>query len=221
VGLKPSSGRISRVGLMAARFDQRNGQEGVKSVVGPMARSVDDLVLAMKVWLTPQQHQWDYDGVQAQPSFNVAAYTSTKPLRIGMVVSDDFYPTCSTSRRAVLEAADALRSQGHTVIELHTKNTQGTGVLGGLHSATNDYTVLPGFGDAFGLFVKILGADGKMHHQIKGLEGEDILGKKKKKKIKNGVGWIGSWMCAVCCVLCAVCCVLCAVCCLYSVCIDF
>ena len=52
VGLKPSSGRISRVGLMSARLNQRNGQEGVKSVVGPMARSVKDVVLAMRAWVS-------------------------------------------------------------------------------------------------------------------------------------------------------------------------
>jgi hypothetical protein len=36
-------------------------------------------------------------------------------------------------------------------------------------------SILPGFGDAFGLFAKILGADGTMHFQRQGLEGEDLL----------------------------------------------
>ena len=36
---------------MSARLNQRNGQEGIKSVVGPMARSVKDVVLAMRAWV--------------------------------------------------------------------------------------------------------------------------------------------------------------------------
>ena len=65
-----------------------------------------------------------------------------------------------------MEAVNALRSKGHTVIELKTKNTEGDGVLGGLHQATNNFTVLPGFGDAFGLFAKILGADGMFSFSV-------------------------------------------------------
>ena len=171
VGLKPSSGRVSRVGLMSPRLHQRNGQEGIKSVVGPMARSVEDLVLAMKVWLTPEQKLWDYDGVAPNPSFNQIAFESQQPLRIGMVVSDDFFPACDPSRRSVLEAAEALRSQGHVIVELRTKNSDGggsgTNPLGvAFHpEVERSETVLPGFGDAFGLFAKILGADGTMHFQ--------------------------------------------------------
>ena len=33
----------------------------------------------------------------------------------------------------------------------------------------------PGLGDAFGLFAKILGADGQVHFQTQGLEGEALL----------------------------------------------
>lgn len=82
-------------------------------------------------------------------------------MRIGYVVSDAFYPASSTSQRAVVEATHALRSQGHTVIELRTQNTEGTGELGGLHSSTDALNVLPGFADAFGLFAKLVSADGK------------------------------------------------------------
>jgi Asp-tRNA(Asn)/Glu-tRNA(Gln) amidotransferase A subunit family amidase len=99
-----------------------------------MARSVEDLVLAMKVWLTSKQKRWDYDGTAPTPSFNTTAYESDCPLRIGMVVTDDFFPACDASRRSVLEAAEALRSRGHVVIEIQTKNSSsgasGTNPLG-------------------------------------------------------------------------------------------
>jgi fatty acid amide hydrolase len=178
-GLKPSSGRISRAGLMSARFMQRNGQEGVKSVVGPMARSVKDLVLAMQAWLVSDQKKWDFDGVQANPCFNNKLYESKIPLRVGMVISDDYFPSCSTSQRAVLEAAEALRQKGHTVVPIYTKNSDpgfsGIAQFGTVHSDTDHLEILPGFGDAFGLFAKILGADGDAHFQTRGLEGEALL----------------------------------------------
>ena len=77
----------------------------------------------------------------------------------------------SLSRFRNPDIAEALRSQGHVIVELRTKNSDGggsgTNPLGvAFHpEVERSETVLPGFGDAFGLFAKILGADGTMHFQ--------------------------------------------------------
>lgn len=50
--------------------------------------------------------------------FCTQAYTDTKPLRIGMLVSDPAFPAVPAMQRAVQLAADLLTKRGHQVFYL-------------------------------------------------------------------------------------------------------
>ncbi len=185
-GLKTSPGRLTKVGNSGARWRGRNGQEAVKSVVGPMGREVNDLVLLMRAWLVPaQRDEFDFDLREVAPRFDEAEYASTRALRIGVVENDEFFPACASSRRAVREAADALRAQGHDVVVLRTANSEGAARPYGtrLSPETNpdgggrgeDGPALPGIGDIFGLYARLIQADGGMQAMRGGIEGEALM----------------------------------------------
>ena len=124
-GLKPSPGRITKVGCSGARWQGRDGQEAIKSVTGPMGRTVEDLALMMRAWLVQaQRDEFDFS-VDVHPCFDEEEYNSTRKLRIGFVDHDDFFPACASSRRAVREAVEILRAQGHHVVPLRTANSDG------------------------------------------------------------------------------------------------
>ncbi len=110
-GLKPTSGRLSNDDFPADLLSA--GQEAIIPQPGPIARTVADLKLAMRLFaetsLSTTQDlvspvEWpDPDKVQVQD------------LRIGMFTSSDYFPVAPAIRRAVEEAAEGLRSLGAVV----------------------------------------------------------------------------------------------------------
>ena len=97
IALKPCFGRISKQGFTAPRELNRNGQEAIKSVVGPMARSVSDLVLILKTWFV---------SVSSDPAivplrFDLKQYENKEKLKIGVFYSDPSFPAAPSCRRAV------------------------------------------------------------------------------------------------------------------------
>ncbi|KAG6890091.1 hypothetical protein C0995_012040 [Termitomyces sp. Mi166 len=126
--LKPSTGRISFAGSRSPV----NGFEGIKTVVGPMARSVEDLQLVSRVVFGVQGDEQSiapipYRQIQLPPK-----------LRFGYYTSDNFVKASPACQRAILETVEALRKKGHECIELN----------------------LPGASDAFNIFVGLTSADG-------------------------------------------------------------
>ena len=74
-----------------------------------MARSVDDLTLALRVLTTLEDNE--IDPQIAPVPLGDPAQVRVAGLRIGMWHDDGFFPASSALRRAVDEAADALRCQ--------------------------------------------------------------------------------------------------------------
>jgi fatty acid amide hydrolase len=181
-GLKPSPGRLTKVGCSGARWQGRDGQEAIKSVVGPMGRTVEDLALMMRAWLVQaQRDEFDFD-VETHPKFDELEYGSTRKLRIGFVDHDEFFPACASSRRAVKEAVEALRARGHVLVPLRTANSTGADQPYGtsLSPETDpllhpEDAALPGIGDIFGLYARLIGADGQMRTMRKGIQGEALM----------------------------------------------
>ncbi len=176
--LKPSNGRISRVGIPAPRVNGTtkeqglNGQEAVPSVVGPMARCVDDLVLGFRAWLVPAMVT-DFDYSVPPPAFNDKAFIGdAKSLRIGVFVSDPAFPAMPACRRAVREAAAALAAAGHTLVEVGSDPFLVSQASPAGHAASAS---LPGPVEAFVHFVNLLGADGNMRSLRDGLLGEALI----------------------------------------------
>src|SRR5262249_21669240 len=109
-GLKPTSGRLTF--LRHAHYPNLR-RELVPP--GPHARSVADLFLALTVLAAPGQEELD-PSVAPAPLGDPAT-VSLRGLRVGAYEDDGMFPPSPALRRAVWEAADALRKQGAQVVE--------------------------------------------------------------------------------------------------------
>jgi Asp-tRNA(Asn)/Glu-tRNA(Gln) amidotransferase A subunit family amidase len=141
--LKPTSKRLSlgsRLGDLML-----GGQEAVMIESGPMARSVADLELALRVLAAPGLEAVNCN-IPPVPLRDPAA-VSIKGLRIGVYTNDGFFPASPALRRAVQEAARVLEAQGAQVVEFQP----------------------PDVVEAIQVFFGVIGADGASH--IKNLLG--------------------------------------------------
>jgi fatty acid amide hydrolase len=132
--LKPTTGRLTNEDARAAGF--AGGQIAVVSQPGPIARTVADLALAMRVLAAPGQERLD-PGIAPVPwrepdAVDVAA------LRIAYYEDDGFFPATPALRRAVREAVAALAKRG-----AHVERFTPPDVAGAMH-----------------LYLRLLSADG-------------------------------------------------------------
>ncbi|ESP03598.1 hypothetical protein LOTGIDRAFT_237604 [Lottia gigantea] len=109
-GLKPTVQRLSG----SNTFHDTDGQRNVLPSVGPMARSVDGVVLAMKAFLS--ESMFTSDNYIPPLPFNNQVYESKKPLRIGYYTYDNVIHPVPACVRAVKEAKTALEKLGHTLV---------------------------------------------------------------------------------------------------------
>eukprot|EP00929_Paragymnodinium_shiwhaense_P056690 TRINITY_DN28378_c0_g1_i1.p1 TRINITY_DN28378_c0_g1~~TRINITY_DN28378_c0_g1_i1.p1 ORF type:complete len:608 (-),score=147.85 TRINITY_DN28378_c0_g1_i1:102-1925(-) len=152
-GFKPTVGRLTKKGAAIPRPNDLNGQSAIKSTVGPMGRSVDDLALLMKAWCSPLMYAGDKT-IPVLP-WDSQAYDRAKGARkmtFGFFVHDGFFDPAPACRRAVLETVDALRRDGHKVVEFPAEEMRETALL----------------------YLKLMAADGGMNGFIRGLEGETL-----------------------------------------------
>ncbi len=102
--LKPTTGRCPDPG----RFSVPAGQLAVRSQLGPMARHVADLDLALRTMAAPAADS----GLAPLPPM---AGVDVRRLRIGWYDDDPMFPAAPALRRAVREAAQALSDAGAQV----------------------------------------------------------------------------------------------------------
>jgi len=89
----------------------------VQVTLGPLCRSVDDVVLIMKALWTETMFQGD--PTVPRMSFDEKMFEQTqKPCSVGYFDSLDLFPTSVAMRRAVKMAADALEQKGYKVTPL-------------------------------------------------------------------------------------------------------
>lgn len=114
VGLRPTALRVPYKGQAGGR---RVGHPGVLSTAGPLAHSLRDLDLFMKV--VTNGACWQYD----EGALNVPWRPAEKKkiLRIGTITEDERYPLHPTVLRALETAKAALVAKGHTIIPLDDK----------------------------------------------------------------------------------------------------
>jgi fatty acid amide hydrolase len=110
-GLKPTSGRLTNDDSPAHLL--ANGQEAIIAQNGPMARTVDDLRLAMGVLTTPAME--GTTDLIPPISWPHSENVSIAGLRIGIYTYDGIFPVAPAIRRAVEEAAEVLRTLGADV----------------------------------------------------------------------------------------------------------
>lgn len=108
-GLKPTSVRLPRGGTAK----NLHGMEAIKYQPGPLARRVEDLQLALAVLCDA--------GGEAEPAevppvpLGDPANVDVSKLRVAMFTDDGYFPASPAIRRAVQEAAEAIRARGATV----------------------------------------------------------------------------------------------------------
>ncbi len=108
-GLKPTTGRLTTQGALL----NLNGMEAIGVQPGPMARSVADLAVAMKVLVAPSD---DHTDPTLPPlAFKIDSESNARPLRIGYFEDDGYFTPSPAIRRAVRETAEALRQTGAEV----------------------------------------------------------------------------------------------------------
>ena len=108
-GLKPTSVRLTRAGTAS----NLRGLQAIKFQPGPMARRIEDLQLALTVLA---------DSAGEPESAEVAPMPLPDPhrvdvssLRVALISDDAYFPAAPALRRAVQEAAAALRERGAVV----------------------------------------------------------------------------------------------------------
>jgi Asp-tRNA(Asn)/Glu-tRNA(Gln) amidotransferase A subunit family amidase len=110
-GLKPTPGRIPSTG----HFPASAGPFASIGVVGPMARTVEDLKLLFEVMQGP-----DVGDTNAAPvPVRWPSEDQTRKLKVGFFEDDGRTPVTPETRAAVCTAAEALRGAGFVVEEFH------------------------------------------------------------------------------------------------------
>jgi fatty acid amide hydrolase len=109
-GLKPTLDRWSNNGSNGSM----PGQEGIRSQLGPMARTARDLALAMRA-IDPRDMSLLDDRVPPLPLEDPAGVDVSR-LRVGFYIDDGAVPPSASVARAVKLAADALRVRGAAVV---------------------------------------------------------------------------------------------------------
>mmetsp|Transcript_22507 Transcript_22507/g.60890 ORF Transcript_22507/g.60890 Transcript_22507/m.60890 type:complete len:631 (-) Transcript_22507:1025-2917(-) len=169
-GFKPTCDRLSGRGMGVPRLERLMGQKEVRGTAGPMARCVADLELLMKVWcgcstLWPQQDQPPPSCAREDatlppvPWDAAATERASTPghVRFGVLLDDGWFEPAPACKRAVVEAAEALRRAGHSVVDVD----EGVLAPGELREVALSY-------------VALLSADGKFRSFTRALEGEAL-----------------------------------------------
>lgn len=105
-GIKPTSGRLTN----RAVRDNLHGMHAIVPQSGPLARSVDDLTLALRILSEPAAAAFEPD--ETPVPLGDPAAVDVASLRIGIWTDNGHFPASPALCRAVNEAANALRARG-------------------------------------------------------------------------------------------------------------
>ncbi|KAI8996557.1 amidase signature enzyme [Trametes punicea] len=105
--LKPGWSRVSMTGIQGTW----PGFEGIRTVAGPMGRSVDDIELGARLVFGKQGAEYD------PAPLPYREVEMPKKLRFGFYLSDNYVKPSPACQRAVRETVEALRRAGHECIE--------------------------------------------------------------------------------------------------------
>lgn len=117
-GIKPTVDRWSNVGSNSLI----PGQEFIRAQTGPLARTVDDLILFMSALDTPKHVAGD-PRVPPVP-FGDANAIDPRTLRVGYFETNGWLTPAASVRRAVREAAEALEEAGVEVVRYSPINVE-------------------------------------------------------------------------------------------------
>lgn len=123
VGFKPSGTRVSSKGhsIMSEAF---NGiAQIIKNCPGPLCKSVDDVNLMMKCFLNEKFFKENRDKEPDIHHFfvpwNEELTKSKQRMKIGYIKNDEFMPVTPSFIRAIEEACEILKKNGHELVEIN------------------------------------------------------------------------------------------------------
>ncbi|KAK1716536.1 amidase [Colletotrichum lupini] len=114
--LRCSTGRWPKLGFCTSM----PGQEGVPSVYSPMTRTLDDLryftraVVGMKPW----EYDYSVHPLAWRSETEKTWLSDKKKLRVGVMRTDGVVDPSPACRRALEMVENALRKQGHEIVEI-------------------------------------------------------------------------------------------------------
>ncbi|KAJ5924995.1 Amidase [Penicillium verhagenii] len=111
--LKPSADRIPIGGQTGSG---RDGVAGIKACAGPLATSVRDLELLMRV--VTNEDPWQVDSTAIFSPWRIVTPKST--LRLGLIQEDPNFPLHPPILRTLTQATERIRQAGHEIIPLST-----------------------------------------------------------------------------------------------------
>lgn len=120
--LRPSVDRIPYGGQTSG---SRRGLAGIKACAGPLATSVRDLQLLMRV--VTQEDPWKLDSSALFSPWRTVEKPTT--LRLGLIQEDSHFPLHPPVLRTLTEAAKKLQEAGHEIVPLDTPSIKEACVL--------------------------------------------------------------------------------------------
>ncbi|KAL5592810.1 hypothetical protein FOBRF1_013118 [Fusarium oxysporum] len=93
---------------------------GITPAAGPLANSVDDIAMFMKV--VSDQGAWKYDATSLDIPWRKVDSLGKKPLVIGILPEDPTYRLHPPVRRALAAATLSLRQAGHIIVTLPSED---------------------------------------------------------------------------------------------------
>ncbi|EXJ78899.1 hypothetical protein A1O3_08399 [Capronia epimyces CBS 606.96] len=112
-GLKPTSSRLPYMGVPVST----EGQAHVPSAIGPMARSLDSLIITMKSVIEAQPWLLDPGCIPIPWQNDMFEEIQSRPLTIGIMVDDGMVKVHPPIERALREAAAIFEKAGHEIIQ--------------------------------------------------------------------------------------------------------
>ncbi|KAJ5437708.1 Amidase [Penicillium cf. griseofulvum] len=110
--LRPSADRIPYGGQTSSA---RRGLAGIKACAGPMATSVRDLELFMR--LVTNADPWTLDSSAMFSPWRIVPHKST--LRLGLILEDSYFPLHPPVLRTLTRATEKLQAVGNEIVPLN------------------------------------------------------------------------------------------------------
>lgn len=107
----PTSNRIPWSGQFSGR---KRGWPCPTPVAGPLAHSVEDLILFTSTILNAEPHRYD----ATAPGIPWQQYGAKTKLTIGVLPADEHFPLHPPVRRVMNAATEALKQAGHNIVHL-------------------------------------------------------------------------------------------------------
>ncbi|KAF0638902.1 hypothetical protein FPSE5266_05720 [Fusarium pseudograminearum] len=127
-GFKPTADRIPYGGQASLPFPKPEFEVGIKVVAGPLANSLQDLEMFMKIVLGSNPGHYDTSAITEK--WRTVENGSNGSITIGVLSPDPEYILMPPVRRAMDEAIAKLQAAGHNIVHLPFEYATSAG-LGG------------------------------------------------------------------------------------------